>query len=165
MNAIDVAADEPYDASDFARWMPRLGARVLEVEGLKQSSLSVLVTSDDVVQGLNRDFRGYDEPTDVLSFGLSELAKPAVDDAASSDGFILPPGAPLQLGEVVIAYPTAARQAAAHGRSVEHELAHLLIHGILHLLGYDHYDPEEERAMRAREDLTLAERLWERAGG
>ncbi|MHB8577217.1 MAG: rRNA maturation RNase YbeY, partial [Dehalococcoidia bacterium] len=114
------------------------------------SVVSIVITDDETVRRLNRDYRGYDEPTDVLSFGLSELAKPATDDEEPAPEFVLPPDSGAELGEVIIAYPTAERQAAAHGRAVDHELAHLLIHGILHLLGFDHYEPEEEREMRSR---------------
>lgn len=61
----------------------------------------------------------------------------------------------LHLGEVIISYPTAERQARERGHPVQREVAHLLIHGVLHLLGYDHALPEEERLMQARENLYL----------
>ncbi len=67
-----------------------------------------------------------------------------------------PPGSVAPLGEVIIAYPQAARQASERGRSVEEEVARLLIHGTLHLLGYDHAEPEEERRMRTREEELVA---------
>ncbi len=140
--------------------MPAQASRVLLSEQIASGSLSLLVTDDETVQRLNREYRGYDQPTDVLSFGLSERAKPATDDEHSFAGFVLPPEADTELGEVIIAYPTAERQAVEHGRDTDFELAHLLIHGILHLLGYDHYEPEEEREMRAREEALLSERLW-----
>lgn len=159
-NEIQIAIDEPFAAPGREEWMARQAARVLASEGMHGCALSVLVTDDETVRELNREHRHEDKPTDVLSFGLTELAKPAVDDEGPFPEFVLPPGVPRPLGDVVIAYPTAERQAAEHGRSVEHELAHLLIHGILHILGYDHYLPEEERVMRAREETLLAERLW-----
>ncbi len=142
--------------------MPAQASRVLHGEGIEGANLSLHITDDETVQRLNRDFRGYDQATDVLSFGLSERAKPATDDEDSFAGFVLPPEAASELGEVIIAYPTAARQAAEHCRDTGCELAHLLIHGILHLLGYDHHEPEEEREMRSRENALLSERLWER---
>ena len=160
-NDVDVAFDEAYENLGLDGWMPALAQRVLESEGISESAISVLVTDDETVRALNREHRGYDEPTDVLSFGLTELTKPATDDEEFHADFALPPDAVQQLGEVIIAYPTAARQAAEHDRTTDHELAHLLIHGILHILGYDHYLPEEEREMRAREDALLAERGWE----
>jgi probable rRNA maturation factor len=160
-NLIELIAEAPYDGFDLERWMPALAERVLQSEKIDCSTLSLLVTDDQTVHRLNREYRGYDQPTDVLSFGLSERARPATDDEESFPGFILPPDAAAELGEVVIAYPTAERQAAEHGRAAPVELAHLLIHGILHLLGYDHVEPDEEREMRAREDALLAERDWE----
>ncbi|NIU63696.1 MAG: rRNA maturation RNase YbeY, partial [Pseudomonas stutzeri] len=71
--------------------------------------------------------------------------------------FALPPDEPAPLGEVVISYPTAVRQAEEQGHSVEAEVAHLLVHGVLHLLGYDHLEAEDERSMRRREKDILAE--------
>jgi probable rRNA maturation factor len=119
------------------------------------AEMSIVVVDDATIHQLNREWRGYDEPTDVLSFGLSDRSKPAVDD---EELFPFPqePDDLLHLGEVVISYPTATRQAGEHSRLLEEELRHLLIHGILHLLGYDHAEPEEEAVMRAREVLFLS---------
>ena len=128
---------------------------VLGTEVTQAAEMSVVITDDETVRRLNREFRGYDEPTDVLSFGLSARMKPAAD----GEEFFAFPDAPdnvLHLGEVVISYPTAERQAAEHNRPPGDELRHLLIHGTLHLLGYDHAEPEEEAVMRAREQALLA---------
>jgi probable rRNA maturation factor len=92
---------------------------------------------------LNRQYAGDDHPTDVLSFSLRE-----------GEEFIAPDG-PAPLGEVIISYPTALRQAEEAGHPVEDEVAHLLVHGILHLLGYDHAEVGDEERMRAREDALL----------
>lgn len=164
-NEIEIAFDEAYEDLGLDLWMPRVAQRVLASAGISESAISVLVTDDETVQTLNREHRGYDEPTDVLSFGLTELTKPATDDEEFHADFALPPDSVTQLGEVIIAYPTAARQAAEHQRTTNHELAHLLIHGILHVLGHDHYLPDEEREMRAREEALLAERGWESGVG
>ena len=128
---------------------------VLQSELNEPAEMGVVLVDDERIQTLNREWRGYDEPTDVLSFGLSDRSKPAVDD---EELFPFPddPDEVLHLGEVVISYPTAARQAAEHDRPLDEELRHLLIHGTLHLLGYDHAEPEEEAAMRAREVALLA---------
>lgn len=161
-NQVEFSADEPYAELGLEGWMPTLADLTLESEGIEDGAVSILVTDDATVHTLNRDYRGYDQPTDVLSFGLSELAKPALDDEVAAPDFALPPDAGRQLGEVVISYETAVRQAAEHGRTTEHELAHLLIHGVLHLLGHDHYEPDEERHMRSREERLLDQRPWER---
>jgi probable rRNA maturation factor len=110
--------------------------------------MGVVVTDDATVRDLNQRYLGVDEPTDVLSFGLGEKG-----DAP----FALPPGEAPSLGEVIISYPTAVRQAEEQGHSVEAEVAHLLVHGILHLLGYDHVEAEDERIMRRREREILAD--------
>src|SRR5579883_1938808 len=163
LNQVEFSADEPFEALGLERWMPALADAVLRSEGIEDGVVSVVVTDDETVRELNRGYRGYDEPTDVLSFGRSGMAKPATDDQEPvPHDFVLPVGSGRQLGEVVIAYPTAERQAQEHGRTAEHEAAHLLIHGVLHLLGYDHYEPDEEREMRAREERLLAARAWER---
>lgn len=127
------------------RALVTLARRVLAAEGAPAPlKLSVVVTDDETVRELNRRYRGEDAPTDVLSFGLEP-----------DDRFVAPPASPRQLGEVVIAYPTAARQAGESGHDIDAELAHLLVHGLLHLLGHDHQSPKEARAMRAREEALL----------
>ena len=105
---------------------------------------------DDVrLRRANRELRGVDAETDVLSFPLlSELQ-------ASASGFALPPGEPRHLGDVLISFERARAQAAEYGHSVERELCYLLAHGVLHLLGYDHLQPNERRAMREREEAAL----------
>jgi len=109
------------------------------------TGMSLVVTDEREVQELNRRFRGVDAPTDVLAFGEGEQEGP----------FVSAPEAPPYLGDVVIAYPRAEAQAAEHGHSVEEEMRLLLVHGILHLLGYDHVTPEEKAIMWARQDEVL----------
>ncbi len=162
MNQIDLATDGPFEQLGLDAWLPALAERALVAEGIEGAALSVLITDDATVRALNREFRGYDEPTDVLSFGLTERMKPAVDGAPLGDAFALPPELSEQIGEVVISYPTAARQAAERGHPVNDELALLLVHGILHLLGHDHYEADETRVMREREAVLLGEPFWPR---
>jgi probable rRNA maturation factor len=127
----------------------------LDAEGVADgASVSVVFTDDATVHELNRAYRGVDRPTDVLSFGLSEMAAPA-DGQPDIPGFVLPPDSGLELGEIVISQETAERQAAEHSRALDHELAHLVVHGTLHLLGHDHAEPDEEAKMRVREDEAL----------
>lgn len=148
---------EPVPLSEAA--VVALVIDTLIAEAIEQGAeLSVVFTDDATIHALNREFRGVDRPTDVLSFGLSSLAQPAGDDPAGPAAFVLPPESGDQLGEVIVSVETAARQAAEHGRDIDHELAHLLVHGVLHLLGHDHAEPEEERAMRTREDQILVGR-------
>ncbi len=105
--------------------------------------VTVLLADDATVQALNRTWRGKDKPTNVLSF-------PAADQP-------LPPGAPQPLGDVVLAYDTLLRESAEQSKPLSHHLAHLLVHGTLHLLGQDHETGEAQAdAMEALEVAVLA---------
>lgn len=108
--------------------------------------LGLVITDDQVVQELNRSYRGVNATTDVLAFALWE----------QSQDFALPPDGVIHLGEVFISCPQAERQAGEQGHPVEQELALLVIHGVLHLLGYDDEDPDGEQKMRAMEEKVLA---------
>lgn len=110
--------------------------------------LSVVITDDRVVQELNRSYRGVDATTDVLAFALA--------DESQSLPFIAPPDGILHLGEVLVSYPQAERQAKEQGHPLKRELGLLVIHGVLHLLGYDDEDSENEHKMRAMEEKLLA---------
>jgi len=126
-------------------WARRIAQTVLKAEGLVPLyEVGLVFTDSEVIKQLNRDYRGVDEPTDVLAFHM--LPQKEVDDS-----FALPPDGVTRLGEVIISYPQAVAQAREQGHSTERELALLVIHGILHLLGYDHEEPEEESKMRERE--------------
>jgi probable rRNA maturation factor len=109
--------------------------------------LSVCFVDDDEMRGLNAGWRGKDRTTDVLSF-------PQIDD---EDGAVEPAAGEKQLGDVVISVPRASAQAADGGWTVDEELSRLLLHGMLHLLGYDHEtDEEEARKMRRIENEAAA---------
>lgn len=112
--------------------------------------LGLYVTDDATVKKLNRVYRGLDETTDVLSFALTEPAP-----GRESEPFIGPPDSVARLGEVIISYPRAAKQAEEHGGTVEEEMAWLVVHGLLHLLGHDHEEPGRARRMRALEKKIL----------
>jgi len=127
----------------------RISQTVLKAEGVAPPyEVSLVFTDSETVRQLNRDYRGVDEPTDVLAFYM--LPQKEVDDS-----FALPPDGVTRLGEVIISYPQAVEQAREQGHSTEKELALLIIHGILHLLGYDHEEPEGESKMRGRERELL----------
>ncbi len=128
--------------------------------------VGLLVTGDEAVQELNREYRGLDEVTDVLSFSAShpsqwEGGSEAPDsrhgdsEEAGAPAFVLPPGQPPPLGEVIISYPQAHRQASERGEPVDRELALLIVHGVLHLVGHDHGEPEETARMQSRETAAL----------
>jgi len=125
--------------------LERVAARALEAERVPApAELSIVLADDPVVQELNRTYRATDAPTDVLSFGQQD-----------GEAFARPQGAPPHLGDVVISVDTAKQQAATYGVALQDELAHLLVHGVLHLLGYDHETPEDAAAMRLQEEAVL----------
>ena len=107
--------------------------------------LSLLITDDETVRDLNKQYRGLDESTDVLSFA----------DDAPDESFVNGAGEPPYLGDVILSYPRAQEQAVEQGHGVEHELRLLIVHGVLHLLGYGHATPEGETAMWSRQDIIL----------
>lgn len=150
---IEISTEPPFEVDEGL--LLRTAQLVLDTELGRPAEMSIVVTDDQTVRQLNREYRGYDETTDVLSFGLSDLAKPAIGEDEPLT-FPSPPDGLLHLGEVVISFPTAERQAAEQGQSVLLELRHLLVHGVLHLVGYDHIEPEDETAMRARERILLS---------
>lgn len=127
-----------------------------------KGSLGLVIANDETVQQLNREYRGLDETTDVLSFSPFHSGKYYGDDndkpasSLGNDSFILPPDESPPLGEIIISYPQAKRQAHEAGHSVEEELTFLAIHGLLHLLGYDHKEPTEERSMMEKQTQILA---------
>jgi len=120
----------------------------LHAEGLSGTvELSLTLTDDAEVQRLNREFRGMDAPTDVLSFPLL---------SPEESPFVPPPDGILHLGDVVLSHPRVVAQAAEYGHSVQRELGYLTVHGVLHLLGYDHESAADKERMRAREEAILS---------
>jgi rRNA maturation RNase YbeY len=124
--------------------MARLAQRVLDAAGEADAELSLELVGDGRMRRLNRLYRGRDASTDVLAFPMREAAGPRSS----------------LLGDVVISLPTAARRAAEAGRRLDDELAALLIHGVLHLLGYDH-----ERSAREAVRMRRRERAVRKAVG
>jgi probable rRNA maturation factor len=110
-------------------------------QNIEGHGIVILLADDDSVQALNRDFRQKDYATNVLSF-------PAViAPGANPEG---------QIGDIAIAFGVCAREAQEQGKSLAHHLQHLVAHGVLHLLGYDHQDDDEAEAMEALEREILA---------
>jgi len=108
--------------------------------------LGIVITDDENIHRINMEYRGIDEPTDVISFALLE----------GEENFVMPPDDTLHLGEVVISYPRAMSQAREQKHSTERELAWLAIHGVLHLLGCDHETDADRQAMQAIENEILS---------
>ena len=169
LQEIDISVDEPYQQELSEVWLRTVMEAAL-AEALpvgEPAQVGLVVTDDKTVQELNRQFRGLDEVTDVLSFSASHSGHwegdPQESDEASPESvdseelnFVLPPGEPSPLGEVIISFPQTIRQAQERNGPVEQELALLIIHGVLHLVGYDHMEPEDEAQMQAKERSALA---------
>lgn len=170
--AVSVQTDLPDDCTDLPcpEWMAaaiRFGlAQVLEPDAAGQVSL--LITDDAAVRKLNREYRGLDETTDVLSFSaehgghwegtdtLSPLMGAGWGEDEGPTNFPIPDDEPLPLGDIVVSLPRAARQAAEQGVLLCRELALLLVHGALHLMGHDHYDEGEREEMQGLERAALS---------
>lgn len=143
---ITVDVDEPFAAEADAADLARAIAATLRAEGHLDGEVTLVITDDAAVAELNRQYRGVEGPTDVLSFGAQE----------DTPGFVTAPEMAAYLGDILIALPFTRRQAADLGRLLRDELRLLAVHGTLHLLGYDHAEPAEEAAMWAKQDAILA---------
>jgi probable rRNA maturation factor len=149
----DIAADISIDIAD-ARWNYAApgGVEPLVLDAVRAAlaahgpnapvEIGLRLTNDEEIQVLNRDWRGMDKPTNVLSFALDEE--------------INAPGAPMPLGDVVIAYDTCVREASDEDKTLADHLRHLVVHGTLHLLGFDHEDAREADIMEDAERRILA---------
>ena len=138
-----VADEQDAHPVEAERWQ-ELARRALEAEGVRgDAELAVRYVDEATMADLNHRFMGKDGPTDVLAFPLED------DDVAT--GRAGAPEVPLLLGDVVICPAVAARNAPGHAGTYDDELALLLVHGILHVLGHDHAEPDETARMQARE--------------
>ena len=120
----------------------------LDPDGIE---ISLSFVSEEEIHQLNRDYRGVDRVTDVLSFPLIEDLNDlqAADEEEETE--------PVALGDVVICLPRAEEQAREYGHSREREIVYLYVHSVLHLLGYDHMEEEDKQEMRAREEEVMKE--------
>ena len=141
--AVDIVVESPlWKAQCGADAMLRRALAAAAALAPSEGELAVVLTDDAAIRALNRDWRGKDAATNVLSFP----AKEARPDRR----------APRLLGDIVIAYETVAREAAAEGKPFIHHLAHLAVHGFLHLVGYDHEANGDADAMERLEIAILA---------
>lgn len=137
---IEIEIEDPAwtsDRPDAERLARRAAEAALASEGAAGETVTLLLTDDAAVQGLNARFRGKDKPTNVLSFPM-------------------PPNPERHLGDIALAYGVCAREAREQGKPLAHHLQHLVAHGVLHLLGYDHMTDEAAEAMEGLERVVLA---------
>lgn len=138
--------DEPLSTDTLCR----IAERTLEAEGLEdETELTLILVTDEVIAGYNERFMNRRGPTDVLAFPLEALTPGQKPKRALN-------GPPVNLGDVIIAPAYVASNAAKNGVVRDDELALMVVHGILHLLGYDHPTDEQAEAMEARERQILS---------
>ena len=153
---LDIAldADPDWDSSNWADLARKAATSAIAEsafpqlgQGPRNVELGVRLTSDEEVRALNAEWRGKDQATNVLSFPMAETDE--LDDAT-------PDGPELMLGDIVLARGVCAAEAADKAISIEAHASHLMVHGTLHLLGYDHHDDDAASDMEAREVRALA---------
>ncbi|GAC1536405.1 MAG: rRNA maturation RNase YbeY [Herpetosiphon sp.] len=143
---VDPAYSDELDTSVFET----LAVHVLSGEHVPApASVGIWITNEDQLHELNRTYRNVDRSTDVLSFGD--------DDETSSQAFVTAPEEPRHLGDIAVSYDHVMQQANDFGHSRVRELSYLICHGLLHLLGYDHEEPDQATTMRQREETHLQE--------
>jgi probable rRNA maturation factor len=138
------------DTAAFDILAERILGRIAMEKNLSEDvEVGVLWADDAYIRTLNRDYRGKDCATDVLSFAMQDEGE---DEPVLEDD----PLAEILLGDIVISLETAQRQAEEYGHGMDREIAFLLVHGMLHLLGYDHGEESERQVMRQEEEKILA---------
>ena len=148
---INVLIEDDFGEYLEADWLRSVAERVLLTRGEgSEIELGLVIAGQEKVRQLNQTYLGEDAPTDVLAFAMTPQQV-----GMEQLPFVVPPDGITHLGEVIISYPQAVIQAGERQHSVKREIAILIIHGVLHMLGYDHDEPEAEREMRAREQEAL----------
>ena len=153
---ISVRATIPGMDEGIRAFIRKVIRTALAAEGVTfPCEISVLLTSDNGIQDINREQRDIDAPTDVLSFPMFDLTPGELPDASADAD---PETGCVPLGDMVISMERVATQAKEYGHSNRRELSYLVVHSILHLLGYDHMDEGEQKSqMREREEAILSE--------
>ncbi len=146
MNVIvnsEIPEGHPIGIIDEEKWRD-LAIHTLKAEGVQAGELNLIFVDSQNIQQLNKTYLGKSEPTDVLAFPLDSF------DISTTD-------TPLLLGDVVICPEMAMENAKAQNKTLEEEIALLVLHGVLHILGYDHAEPNEKAVMKKREKQLLSE--------
>ncbi len=140
---IDVLVREPFSSPNLEELARQTAGQALAHEGQPETlDLTIVMSDDEEVRGLNDQFMGIDAPTDVLSFPSEEI------DPESGERY---------LGDIILSIPRAREQASQGDHSIETEIQLLIVHGVLHLLGYDHADPAQKARMWSVQAAILKE--------
>ncbi|MGE7826190.1 rRNA maturation RNase YbeY [Paenibacillus sp. NPDC093718] len=128
-----------------------------EAEGVTDGEVDLTFVDDEQIHELNREYRGIDRPTDVLSFAMNEITNDELEIIYELEEGEELESVPDVLGDIIISVPRAKLQSEEYGHSLERELGFLFVHGFLHLLGYDHQDEASEAEMMGKQEAVLAE--------
>ena len=146
---INVLINKEYKRKIKVIWLKNVIRQILKAEKVGvNSEVELVITGDEKVHKLNKQYLDEDRTTDVISFSMNEQTR-------NQPVFVSVPDGKIHLGEIIISYPQASKQAAEHGHSIEEEMLILIIHGVLHLLGYDHDAPERQKIMWSRASAIL----------
>ncbi|MGI5970963.1 MAG: rRNA maturation RNase YbeY [Oscillospiraceae bacterium] len=150
MHRVTISNASGYPALGVKRLIRRSVIKALEFEGVNiPCEANVLIVDNEAIRELNRKFRSVDSVTDVLSFPMHELKPGEKPSETEPDGYC-------HLGDIVISIQKARSQASVFGHGLKRETAYLIVHSVLHLLGYDHVDEAGQKAqMRGREEEIL----------
>ena len=162
MNNIEVYLDDSImdreqEFSGYIDSIAEIASKAVDDEGIGNCEASIVLGSDEFIHELNRDYRNNDSVTDVLSFPLNDLDKPIKEKMDNKEPFELEKGeeADIALGDIYIAVDRTRDQAEEYGNTFLEELRFLTVHGMLHLMGYDHIKEDDEMKMRERQRTIL----------
>ena len=152
--SVDIQISPIFSRSITRSWIDKVMKQVIEMEyGSRDLEISVVITNDEVMKNLNLRFMGYDETTDVLAFPMEDSLNP---DSQTYVQFPAIYEHAVQLGEIIVSYPQAKKQASLAKKTIKSEILLLLVHGFLHLIGYDHAHPIEKEDMWRKQDEIIA---------
>ena len=142
MNEIEIFNETSEEIKEIET-VKRLMDYSTKYEGVENVSFNIIIVDNNRIHEINKEYRGVDRPTDVVSFALEEEAFPTIEGDIRT------------LGDIYISIEKAREQALEYGHSFEREISFLALHGLLHLLGYDHMEKEEEKIMFEKQDKIL----------
>lgn len=139
-------------------WIEKLGELLQlagEAEGMTEGEVTLTFVDDESIHALNRDYRGIDRPTDVLSFAMQDDGTEELDIIFEVESEDEPDPISGMLGDIIISVERAVAQSEEYGHSLEREIGFLFVHGFLHLIGYDHQDEQSEAVMTGKQEAVL----------
>ncbi|WP_110932129.1 rRNA maturation RNase YbeY [Paenibacillus bouchesdurhonensis] len=143
---------------DLIKLLNTLLQKAGEAEGVSEGEVALTFVDDEEIHALNREYRGIDRPTDVLSFAMNESLEDEQEIIYElEEGEELEDGFGDMLGDIIISVETAKAQSEDYGHSLNREIGFLFVHGFLHLLGYDHQDAASEAEMMGKQEAVLAQ--------